>query len=417
MRTNRKGRAFRSLLVLAATLTSAIVAAGASAATGPPTNTSRPTVTGSPVDGKILTGHPGTWSGTAPIAFNFQWSRCNSTGASCVNIDEAAQSQAYVLTTDDVGHRLRVTVTAANSAGTNNRESAATAVIKQAPTNAPVATARPSISGSSLQGNTLTATNGAWNGATPTNFTYQWLRCDATGAGCRPITDGTSQTYSTTSLDVGNTLRVLVTASNANGSSSSISHQSSTIRSSSSVKVSLTAPAKVVTYGRSVTLSGTVTGASSGDVVTILQRPGLNRVLTAVGSTTTDANGSFSKVVIPRMHTVYAARADGAQSDSLVMNVKPVLRLRHVAGGLAVTVTAAKSLVGRYVNAQVFVRGHWQTVKRVFLTNKSFGTSPTIFSTAKFKLSVRHGLRTRAFLTLGQAGPNYVSATSRTIRS
>ncbi len=417
MRTNKKRWACRSSLALIATLATALVAVSASAATGPPTNTSRPTVTGSPVNGKILTGHPGAWAGTAPITFKFQWSRCSATGSSCVNIDEASQSQGYVLTTDDVGHRLRVTVTATNSAGTNTRASAATAVIRAAATNAPVATTRPSITGSSLEGNTLTASNGTWNGATPTSFTYQWQRCDATGAVCRDITDATSQTYSTASLDVGNTLRVIVAATNANGTSSSISHQSSTIRSSASVKVSLSANVRVVTYGRPVTLSGTVSGASSGDVVTILQRPGLNRVLTAVGSTTTDANGSFTKVVIPRMHTVYAARADGAQSDSLVVNVQPVLRLRHVGGGFAVNVTAAKSMVGRYVNAQVFVRGHWQTVRRVFLSKRSFGISPTIFSTAAFKLSVRHGLKTRAFLTLGQAGPNYVSATSNMVRS
>ena len=290
-------------------------------------------------------------------------------------------------------------------------------MIRAAATNAPVATTRPSITGSSLEGNTLTASNGTWNGATPTALTYQWQRCDATGAGCATSRCATSQTYSTASLDVGNTLRVIVAATNANGTSSSISHQSSTIRSSASVKVSLAANVRVVTYGRPVTLSGTVSGASSGDVVTILQRPGLNRVLTAVGSTTTDANGSFTKVVIPRMHTVYAARADGAQSDSLVVNVQPVLRLRHVGGGFAVNVTAAKSMVGRYVNTQVFARGHWQTVKRVFLSKRSFGISPTIFSTATFKLSVRHGLETRAFLTLGQAGPNYVSATSNTVRS
>jgi hypothetical protein len=88
-----------------------------------------------------------------------------------------------------------------------------------------------------------------------------------------------------------------------------------------------------------------------------------------------------------------------------------------VVKGYAVTVTAAKSLVGRYVNVQALVHGRWQTVKRVFLSRRSFGLSPTILSSATFELHVRHGLRTRAFLTLGQAGPNYVSATSNLIRS
>jgi hypothetical protein len=70
-----------------------------------------------------------------------------------------------VLTPDDVGHRLRVLVTAASSAGTNSRDSRATAVIRAAAANVPVATTRPSISGSAIQGNTLTASNGTWNGA------------------------------------------------------------------------------------------------------------------------------------------------------------------------------------------------------------------------------------------------------------
>ena len=108
-------------------------------------------------------------------------------------------------------------------------------------------------------------------------------RCDASSALCRNITDATSQTYSTTSLDVGNTLRVVVTATNANGLGASISHQSATIRSTSSVQVSLNASISVVNYGRSVTLTGTVAG-SSGDTVTILARPGLARSLSEGGS-------------------------------------------------------------------------------------------------------------------------------------
>jgi hypothetical protein len=415
-----KPKVRRSWAALAAALATAVVAtvtaASVSAATGPPTNTIRPSITGSAHVGKVLTAHNGTWSGSTPITYAYQWTRCSSAGAGCVPIGEAAQSQTYILTSDDLGHRLRVIVSATNSAGTAQRNSALSAVIRPAPTNAPVNTTRPAITGSAVEGNTLTASNGAWNGATAT-YAYQWQRCDSSGAGCRNITDATSQTYTTTSLDTGNTLRVVVTATNSSGSGASISHQSSAIRSSSSVQVSLNASARVVTYGHSVTLSGTVAG-SSGDAVTILARPGVARSAQALGTTTTDSNGNFSKSVIPRMKTVYAARALGAQSQNVSVNVKPLLRLRHIVGGkLLVQLTAAKSFVGRYVNAQAFVHGRWQTVKRVFLTRRSFGVSPTIYSTASFRLTVRHGLRLRAFLTLSQAGSSYTSATSSTIRS
>jgi hypothetical protein len=421
MNLSKKRWTRRAWLGLTTGLTTAFVisltALSVGAATGPPQSTTRPTITGTPVVGKVLTGHNGTWTGTAPIAFKYQWARCSSTGMGCVNISEAAQSQTYVLTTDDLGHRLKIQVTATNSAGTNNRDSLPTAVIRSAPANAPVNTARPAVSGSAVEGNTLTASNGTWNGATPITYAYQWQRCDATGALCHNISDARSQTYSPSSLDVGNTLRAVVTATNSVTSSASISHQTAAIRAAASVQISLNASANVVKYGRTVTLTGTVSG-SSGDTVTILARPGVARSLQAVGTTTTDANGSFKASVTPRMRTVYVAKALGAQSDSVAVNVSPNMRIRHIVGGkLAVTVTAAKSFVGRYVNVQAFVHFRWTTVKRVFLTKRTFGTSPTVFSNASFKLSVRHGLKLRAFLTLAQAGSSYTSATSNTVRS
>ena len=402
---------------LATALVASATALSVSAATGPPHANTRPTITGAPVVGKVLTAHNGTWTGTAPITFKYQWTRCAGNGTGCTAIDEAAQSQSYILTSDDLGHRLRVIVTATNSAGTTSRNAPLTAIIRAAPANAPVNSARPGISGSAVEGNTLTAGNGTWNGAAPINYTYQWQRCDATGAGCHNITDAKSQTYSPTSLDVGSTLRVVVTAGNGNGSSASISHETASIRSASSVQVTLNASAKVVKYGQRVTLTGTVAG-SSGDTVTILARPGVARSLQAVGTTTTNASGSFTTTVTPRMRTVYVAKALGAQSDSVAVNVSPLMRIRHIVGGkLAVTLTAAKSFVGRYVNVQAFVHFRWTTVKRVFPSKRTLGVSPTVFSNASFRLHVRHRLKLRAFLTLSQAGSSYTSATSNIVRS
>ena len=417
METTKRNWARRCLAGLVAAVAVAATAVSVSAATGPPSNSIRPSIGGTPVVGKILTAHNGAWSGTTPITYQYQWTRCSSSGSGCTPIAEASQSQQYVLTSDDQGHRLRVVVTATNSAGTSSRNSPLSAVIKGAPTNAPVNTTRPGITGSAVESNTLTASNGSWNGGTPITYTYQWQRCDSSGAGCHNISDATSQTYTPSSLDVGQTLRVIVTATNSFGAGASISHQSSSIRSASSVQVTLNASATVVSYGHSVTLTGTV-ASSSGDTVTILARPGIARSAQALGTTTTDSNGNFTKTVIPRMKTVYAARALGAQSSNVSVNVRPLLRMRHIVGGkLTVQLTAAKSFVGAYVNAQAFVHGRWQTVKRVFLTRRSFGVSPTIVSSANFRLSVRHGLRLRAFLTLSQAGSSYTSATSAWVRS
>ena len=92
-----------------------------------------------------------------------------------------------------------------------------------AATTAPRNTVRPTISGTARQGDLLTADPGTWSGAQPMTFAYQWRRCDTNGANCSDIGGATSKTYTLTSADVGNKLRVRVRASNSAGSGTATS--------------------------------------------------------------------------------------------------------------------------------------------------------------------------------------------------
>ena len=87
---------------------------------------------------------------------------------------------------------------------------------------APRGTIPPGITGTVLEGQTLSATTGSWKNA-PTAFAYRWQRCDAAGATCTDITGATAQTYTLTPADVGFTIRVAVTATNAVGSATATS--------------------------------------------------------------------------------------------------------------------------------------------------------------------------------------------------
>ena len=105
--------------------------AGAAAVAAAPSNTSPPTITGTPQEGQKLVGHRGTWSGTV-ADYNDQWVRCDKDGGSCANISGAGDRNGYLLKGVDVGNTLRFKVEAKNADGSTFASSVPTAVITAA---------------------------------------------------------------------------------------------------------------------------------------------------------------------------------------------------------------------------------------------------------------------------------------------
>jgi hypothetical protein len=93
---------------------------------------------------------------------------------------------------------------------------------------APTNTTLPAITGAAHVGSSLSTSNGVWDDPSAT-FTYAWSRCDTAGANCVAISGATANTYKLVSADQGHTIRSVVTAKNATGSTSASSAQTAAV--------------------------------------------------------------------------------------------------------------------------------------------------------------------------------------------
>ena len=207
--------------------TEASSAATATVTAAAPTSLAPPTISGPAVEGQTLSAGNGEWTGS-PTSYAYHWQRCNASGGSCSNIT-GATSASYELSSSEVGHTVRVLVSASNSIGSTKAASAVTAAVVAAGSPAPPTnTALPRVSGTAVEGQTLSATTGSWT-ESPTSYGYQWRDCDSAGGSCSNIATATSSTYKLGSADVGHTVRVVVTATNASGSTPATSEQTAPV--------------------------------------------------------------------------------------------------------------------------------------------------------------------------------------------
>ena len=68
-------------------------------------------------------------------------------------------------------------------------------------------------------------------------FEQQWQRCNPSGAGCTDILDATAMTYTLAAGDVGSTVRVAITATNADGTDTATSEASPVVLAPGEIRV------------------------------------------------------------------------------------------------------------------------------------------------------------------------------------
>jgi hypothetical protein len=150
-----------------------------------PVNSGLPVISGTPVEGQTLSTTNGTWNGTTN-AFAYQWQDCDSSGNACSNIG-GAMGSTYVLGNADIGHELRVVVTATNAGGSASATSTSTPIVAAPAPPVPVLT-RVHLTPSSFTAKKGTTV--AFTLSTPASVTVvitQTVRGRKLNGRCRPI--------------------------------------------------------------------------------------------------------------------------------------------------------------------------------------------------------------------------------------
>jgi hypothetical protein len=135
----------------------------------------------------------------------------------------------------------------------------------------PVNSAAPTVTGTAKQAQVLTcATNGTWNNE-PTGYTYQWQTSANGTSGWSNLSGATSSTYTCQAGDVGNYLRVAVTASNASGNSAAANSTATAQVSatSSGIVVSTSTPAMAAAPGSGTTATSNTFSPPAGSVIVL----------------------------------------------------------------------------------------------------------------------------------------------------
>ncbi len=218
-------------------------------AAGTLVSTALPQIGSDPQVGSRVQADTGAWSSSGSLIYTFQWQRCELFGGGCSDI-EGATSETYTPVAGDLGDTLRVRVSASDAHEAAAASSPASQPVAVA--GAPTVEQASAIEGTTLEGQTLTASRGSWSSESPTSYTYQWERCDPATV-CAMIEGATEASYTLTTGDVGASIVAVINASNRHGSATAVSRASAIIQPTSLIQISQPTLAGAVEVGGTLT--------------------------------------------------------------------------------------------------------------------------------------------------------------------
>lgn len=237
-------------------------------------------------------------------------------------------------------------------------------VVRYYPNTTPTNSVAPSISGTTTNGQTLTASRGTWSGYPTPTYAYRWKRATSAAGVYSNITGATSLTYTLTDDDIDAYLKFEVTATNSSGASAALSAATAkvadmvrpTTTTSTTLPASPTttsvAPALQIDVVAPPAVTTTTNVATATTLAVTLNRSaaGASTPSVPAGPTTTTTSSiapapTTTTVPVPRVGNVAtgdaAAEIGGEPADATVQRIDN--RLVVQAGPLNATIGAVDS--------------------------------------------------------------------------
>lgn len=338
-----------------------------------PSNSTPPIISvaggGSPYIGETLAVHVGTWNGTSPIAYTYEW----FSGMVSVGTDPS-----YILQSSDYGDSMTCVVTATNAYGVASQVSNTIIAVGSAPVN----TIPPAIIGNNTPGDVLSLNLGTWN-ASPAISSYNYLWQYSADNGVTWNNYSPSQTGATKVVltsDVGRLVRCHVTATNVVGSG--VAYSDSQLIDSAPINVTAPVISGTTLVGSVLT---TTDGVWTGSGTITYTYRWLRNGVAIVGATTNTYT------------TISTDAGANIQSEVTATNgIGPSIRTSNI-----IVPTIAPS-----VSAGPIVYGSYSLGSTLFVSNGYYTAYPAVTITRVWQLSTDGGLTWNNIV--GATGTTYV---------
>lgn len=191
---------------------------GAMAVVSSPQNTVYSSISGTAIAGggaQTITAVLGTWVGTLPITYSYQWQQSTDNGVSFTDLSGQTAGNYTIPPGKDVtSNSFRVKINAVNNIGTTN--SFTPTVFVSNSNAAPIVNTPPVITGATYVDQIVTTSNGLWTAnANGLSYTYQWF------SNGMAISGAINNTFKITYLQEGTPMTCVVTAINGFGGANS----------------------------------------------------------------------------------------------------------------------------------------------------------------------------------------------------